>query len=782
MAVRKKSAKAAVNTASRVYKPEWRVIVDMLAQVDVVLLHRITKRMIYFLFQQNVKEIADLMKELESPFDGNDYSSKLYDNAPNPKKAVTSMKAFVEKVFKVAGDTIIDEEITAQIHKWLARERSQFLIIAAENSNISLVDITDSVNRFVNIPKSEIFMSEDELINIRANLIRRFLSNDLNYLKIAKQYIRVVDFHRLLQSIVGCAQGTGKLGGKSSGIILGYNVIEKLRQQIPELANVVVPRSWYITSDAIMDFIHYNALEEVTSLKYMHPEEIRAGYPYLLQLFKHSFFTAEIIFQLRSVLDEVGEKPIIVRSSSLLEDSFGSSFSGKYKSLFLANRGSREERLTALLDAIAEIYASVFSPEPIAYRRERGLLDFNEEMGILIQEVVGRQVGKYFLPLFSGVAFSNNEFRWSPRIEKKDGVIRMVMGLGTRAVDRVGDDYPFLCSPGKPGLRVNINEEDIMRYSQNKIDVLNLESNQFETIEAREFLREYGNSIEGLERIVSINSDHTLSVPMGAFLIAGDADIVITFQGLVQNTAFLKKMKTLLKVLEEAFASPVDVEFAVDGDKLYFLQCRPQSSSDLLERGSIPENVPDDRIVFTADRYVTPGVLKNVEYIVYVDAQAYDQLAKLEDMKKVAQAVSRLNQLLPRKRFILVGPGRWGSRGDIKLGVPVTYIDINNTAMLIEVALKKDGYVPEVSFGTHFFQDLVESRIQYLPLYPDQKNNVFNRAFLNESTNSLAVLAPDFASLQEVVKVIRIADIFPGETLTVIMDDEADQAMAFIES
>ncbi len=119
------------------------------------------------------------------------------------------------------------------------------------------------------------------------------------------------------------------------------------------------------------------------------------------------------------IISDFKDNPIIVRSSSLLEDNFGYAFSGKYKSLFVPNLGTEEERLHALMDAIAEVYASTFSPDPIEYRRERGLLDFNEEMGILIQEVVGTRVGPYFLPTYAGVAFSRNEFRWSPRIQQR---------------------------------------------------------------------------------------------------------------------------------------------------------------------------------------------------------------------------------------------------------------------------------------------------------------------------------------------------------------------------
>ena len=117
-------------------------------------------------------------------------------------------------------------------------------------------------------------------------------------------------------------------------------------------------------------------------------------------------------------------------------------------------------------------------------------------------------------------------------------------------------------------------------------------------------------------------------------------------------------------------------------------------------------------------RFVSNGRVPDITHIVYVDAERYDRIGDLESLRDVGRAVGRLNKLLPKRQFVLIGPGRWGSRGDIKLGVNVTYSDISNTALLMEVAAKRGNYVPELSFGTHFFQDLVESAIRYLPDLP----------------------------------------------------------------
>ncbi len=765
-------------------RPEWAVIIDMLEKLDIVLFNRIVRRMIYYLYTLNIPEIAELIEDLEKTIvkDKADHvDSNLYSNMPNPKINRVSLKNFANKVFQIAGDTILDDEITKQVQTWLSQERSRFLSIAFENQNLALVDSRDVLARFMKIPKAELEMSPDDFINLRVLLIRRFLSSNLNYINIAKHHILVKDFFSIVQRTIGPSKGSGKLGGKSGGLILGYEILRSEIKNDPDLKDVDVPKSWYITSDTIINFIHYNALEETTSLKYLETSEIRAGYPYLQQLFKNAFFPQEIIDQLRTLLLEIGEKPIIVRSSSLLEDSFDAAFSGKYKSLFLANTGTEDDKLNALLDAVSEIYASIFGPDPIEYRKERGLIDFQEEMGILVQEVVGNKVGDYFFPTYAGVAFSNNEFRWSPRIEREDGMIRMVMGLGTRAVDRVGDDYPFLASPGKPGLSINVSYEDKLRYSQKKADVINLSTNEFETLEINPLIKKFGDKIIRIEDIVSVDKNKNLTAPIGIMFDPLKSDTVVTFQKLTETPKFLNKINKILKILKDAFKSPVDVEFASDGKKLFILQCRPQVRSVKDINAVIPENIKDEDVIIKSDKFVTTGVIKGIEYIVFVIPDEYNALSSEEEMKRTAIIISELNKNLPSRKFILAGPGRWGSRGDIKLGVQVTYSDIFNTAMIMELAYNKDGYTPELSFGTHFFQDMVESNIKYLPLYPDNEGTVFRGDLFKKLPNHLKDFYPEDPAMDKVIRVVKSDDIKKNSTISIIMNGDQDKAIGFLE-
>jgi predicted nucleotidyltransferase len=186
-------------------------------------------------------------------------------------------------------------------------------------------------------------------------------------------------------------------------------------------------------------------------------------------------------------------------------------------------------------------------------------------------------------------------------------------------------------------------------------------------------------------------------------------------------------------------------------------------------------------VLFTANRHVSNGQVGDLSHVVYVDPEAYARLAPAQ-MHELGRAVGRLNRLLPKRQFALMGPGRWGSRGDIRLGVPVTYADISNTALLVEIAREKGGYVPDLSFGTHFFQDLVESSIRYLPLYPDDPQVVFNEALLRHAPNELESLLPEFSSLGEVIRVIDVPRATNGLMLRVLMNADLDEAVGLLGS
>ncbi|MGI6085285.1 MAG: PEP/pyruvate-binding domain-containing protein [Acetivibrionales bacterium] len=755
---------------------EWEVVIEFLKHTDHSMLLHICRKLTNYLLILGVNEASDLFSCSSSKladFDG-------YSNYPTAAEPIDDMDRICENAFRIAEKYIGADELKNQIKRWMQEENAYSLIKAIGSISPTLHNIIEALRRFQKSSKDDEFLFTPKGRWLNVGLINNFLSDKPDFIYIANQYLNYSDFYDIINRIIYPAESQGRIGGKGTGLFLASKILTKESSHLPQLLSIKTPKTWYITTDTITKFLHYNDLEELNEQKYKEIQEIRLEYRNVIQLMKSSRLPPEIINSLSVALDDFDDLPIIVRSSSVLEDQTGASFSGKYKSLFLANQGSKQERLEALQDAIIEVYASIFAPDPIQYRAEKNLLDIHEEMGILIQQVVGNKVGKYFFPLFSGVAFSNNEYRWSPRIKREDGLIRMVPGLGTRAVDRLTDDFPILVSPQQPGIKVNIVPEEIKRYSPKKIDVINLESNSFETLEISELLRECSNQINSVNRIVSIMEyDHIRKPNMFEIDFKKD-DLVVTFDGIINDSHFITQINTAIKCLKTKLGYPVDIEFASDGKDLYLLQCRPQSLREETSPAPIPQDILSKDIIFSAKRYVSNGLIQNISHIVYVDPQRYGELSDLEDLKTVGKIVGALNSFLPKRQFILIGPGRWGSRGDIKLGVSVTYADICNTAALIEVAKKKSGYIPELSFGTHFFQDLVEANIRVLPLYPDDDGIIFNEKYLTKSKNILKTIFPEYERFEDVIRVIDVPAQSEGLNLSICMNADLSQALAFL--
>lgn len=762
-------------------KENWRIIIEMLSRTDPVLYKTILRKLLYHLCWNDIKEAIDFLSSSSIEIQPLNGESQLDENKPLKRKLVNN-EEYESTILSLTEKHLKDEEVIEKIQKWISDDKISSLVKAVENNNTSLQSISEILRKHykIAVEKHEVSTSIDK--GLRVSLLRRFFTEQTEYITLAKEYVDLDDFYELIDKIIFSPTSHGKLGGKSAGLFLASNIINKFAKDNELFKNIKIPKTWYIPSDGIIHFLQYNNLEEVIEQKYKDIEEIRREYPHIIQIFKNSLFPPEMIQGLSVALDDFGDKPLIVRSSSLLEDQVGAAFSGKYKSLFLANKGNKKERLSALMDVIAEVYASTFSPDPIEYRAERGLLDFHEEMGIMIQEVVGQQVGNYFFPSFAGVAFSNNEFRWSPRIKREDGLVRIVPGLGTRAVDRLSDDYPILLAPGQPNLRVNVTLDEIVKYSPMKIDVINLEKNEFQTKDIKELFDEISDEYPKINNVISLIKNNRLISPIGFGLDKSDTEVVITFEGLIKNTNFVKQVNLILNILQEKTKAPVDLEFASDGKDFYLLQCRPQSKTRETAPDAIPRDIPQDRILFNAKKHISNGKVPEITHIVYVDPQKYNEIGNRNDLLAVGRAIGRLNNILPKRQFILMGPGRWGSRGDIKLGINVTYSDINNTSMLIEIARKKGNYIPDLSFGTHFFQDLVEASIRYLPLYPDDTGIIFNELFLKRSKNIFADLVPEFPQLKDVVTVIDVPEIKNGLILRVLINAELEEAVAIFSS
>lgn len=510
-------------------------------------------------------------------------------------------------------------------------------------------------------------------------------------------------------------------------MILAHRIlVPRLEKGDPELEkHISIPESWYINTGIFSDFIDSNELFHFHAQKYKTREDIEKEYEHISELFKNASFPEDVIETFRNVLEEIGEHPLVLRPSSLLEDNFGLAFSGKYDSVFLANRGDIETRLKEFIWGLKQVHMSTYGPAPILYRKNNNLLDFDEKMSVIVQKVVGRQFGKYFFPFSAGVGFSFSSYSWSTRIKKEDGVMRLVMGLGTRAVDRIGEDYPRMVHLSHPMLRPEATAADIIKYSQKIVDVLNLETGQVESKNFRELMEEVSHP--DLFYGISENKSGHIAAPMFKQDRVELANSCITFDNTLGTPPLQKLMKKVLRLLEDAYGRPVDVEFAFDDNTLYIVQCRTLCVAEDREI-TMPEDVSEDRIVFRNNKIISGGSVENLEYLVYVDPKAYARLETYEDKLEIGKVVSRINKQMENKRYALFGPGRWGSN-DINLGVKAGYEDINHTLVLGEVAFKGDGSTPEVSYGTHFFNDLVESGIIHVAIFPDDEDCFFNEDF-----------------------------------------------------
>jgi len=615
---------------------------------------------------------------------------------------------------------------------------------------------------------------------IKVVLIRLMISDQLAYVNIAKDWFNLDDLLAIRRHKIG----KGRIGGKAAGMLLALRILQGVAES-DIVQNVTIPESYFLGADVMYAFMAYNGMMHWADQKYKDEDQIRNEFPRIQREYAAGYFPQDILDELAQLLETVGSQPIIVRSSSLLEDNFGSSFAGKYASYFCPNQGSPEENLKALTQAISAVYASGLNPDALLYRRAHRLQDYDERLAVLIQVVQGEKYNQYYFPHLAGVAFSRNLFRWSPKIRREDGFLRLVVGMGTRAVEHVGNDYPRLVALSHPELRAQAEVKAILTYSQHYLDVVDLKENQFKTLLVREVLDE---KYPYLRLFASHYKDGDLQ-PVRSALSSDGNELVLTLDGALRSTPIADRMKRSLKHLERYYKSPVDMEFTfqfqeMEGNKtetkLFILQCRPQSHLQE-ETVRLPERLEENKIVFATSRVSPHGKVSGIRYVVFVPHESYFTLPSLQARHELTRAVGRLNRVLEGETFICVGPGRWGTVNS-ELGVSVTYADIYNTSALVELSGQGVGPAPEPSYGTHFFQDLIESQIFPLAVHLDDADAVFNRSFFYQTSNKLTTWLPELASMQNALKLISVDDVAPGYIMELIMDSEAGRSVAFLKT
>jgi hypothetical protein len=616
------------------------------------------------------------------------------------------------------------------------------------------------------------------LQEIKAVLIRTMISDQLAYLNIARKWFTVAD----LKDIYLRKIGYGKIGGKSAGMMLAYRILKEAAP--PEVREAVrIPVSHFLASDLFYVFMANNGLVHWSDQKYKPEAQMRSEYPRIVREFVAGKFPDDILERLKELLNEAGKRPLIVRSSSLLEDNFGTSFAGKYDSYFCPNQGTPGENLTSLAEAIARVYASCLNPNALLYRHAKGLVEYDERIAVLLQFVEGEQFGRYFMPQAAGVAFSRNLYRWSSKIRKEDGFLRLVWGLGTRAVEAFADEHPRLVALSHPLLQPADSVEEILQHSQKYVDLIDLEKNALRTIPVREVLTA---QYPLLRYVAQIKSEGYLSSLSSSMVDVNQ--LVLTFDGLLRKTPFAKRMADLLSLLEKTYDSPVDTEFTAEiinpnaarpDVRITLLQCRPQSHLRDAREVELPGKVDPADVIFSTRRMVPRGIVAGIHWVLFVPPEGYFALSSTADRNRLERTIGIVNASLKNEAYICVGPGRWGTSTP-DLGVSIKYGDIYCTRALIELTGKDIAPDLEPSFGTHFFQDLVESNIFPLNVNLDDRGTVFNRGFFYKTPNHLSDFIRPDERLLDVLRLIKVQDFRRGCSMTLVMNDEVGKALAFL--
>ena len=573
--------------------------------------------------------------------------------------------------------------------------------------------------------------------------------------------------------------GTGFIGGKAVGMLLARRILRDDPETGQQWADVLEPHdSWFVGSDVFYSYIVTNGWWRLLR-EQRTPEGYFSAGARLHDVLREGSFPEEIVEAFQVMLEHFGQYPIIVRSSSLQEDGFGSAFAGKYDSVFLVSQGTPEERLRQFVDAVRRVYASAMSEEALAYRRARGLDDQEERMALLVQRVSGSYHGDWFLPTLAGVAISYNTFVWDRRLDPGAGMLRLVLGLGTRAVDRVAGDYPRIVALDHPHLVAHGGVEDAARFSQHQVDLLDVRHNAPRTVG----LQELAAAVPDLPwPLLAITAPARpgggrtgRATPADSQPRPAAPHRVLTFDGLLRGTALPEVMRRMLAILQRAYDYPVDVELTAElvGDgsvRINLVQCRPlQTRGIQASRVEIPDAVPDDRTLFrSVGSFMGGSIVAPLTRVIAVDPHAYAQL-RHPDRYEVARTIGRITRMQPDRDSqptALLGPGRWGTSSP-GMGVPVRFAELGSIAVLGEIAFSAGGLMPELSFGSHFFQDLVESGIFYVALFPDRADTSVNLDLLGQYPNRLAQLLPADAALADVIRVVDLPD---GDELVLLAD------------
>jgi len=588
---------------------------------------------------------------------------------------------------------------------------------------------------------------------IRDHLCTIMIGREKRILSLACEHFSLQDLLIIKERLIG----TGYIGGKAAGMLIARKILTG-DDSVDWNRHLEPHDSFFIGSDVFYTYIVENGW-----WKLLMRQKTQEGYfeaaRVLRELMLGGSFPGEIEEKFWQVIEYFGQAPIIIRSSSLLEDAFGNAFAGKYESIFCINQGTPEERYRNFRDCVRRVFASMMNEDALTYRRQRGLDRHDEQMAILVQRVSGSYRGKYFFPDLAGVGISHNTFAWQHDMDPQAGMLRLVLGLGTRAVNRVENDYPRIVALDAPLLKPHAGLGDTRKYSQHYVDVLDVQQIKFDTVHLRDIMHEDLNI--NLD-CVAIRDSET-STRLQERGIPDPGAWILTFDVLLSDSSFPTLMRNMLKKLENSYSYPVDIEFTVnfahDGSFLVnLLQCRPLQTKGERDRVTLPGDICSDDILFqTAGNFMGGNIMQPVSRVVFIDPEGYSKIP-LAEKYAVARLIGKINKRAANREEVptlIIGPGRWGTSTP-SLGIPVSFSEINNIAVLVELEHRSGSLTPELSFGTHFFQDLVETDIFYVALFARKDLSMFNRGWIDALENELAAELPESRRYENIVKVCTI--------------------------
>ncbi len=589
------------------------------------------------------------------------------------------------------------------------------------------------------------------------------MTRDEKMREMVKKHFTPQDYFAVRDHMVG----TGMIGGKACGMLLARSII---RNKEPEIAEIIEPHdSFYVGSDMYYTYLVDNNLWDLRI-----KQRTEEGYFSLAEEFAEKImegtFSDPMRDQFARIIEYYGQDPYIVRSSSILEDGFGNAFAGKYESVFCVNRGSAEERMAEFENAIKVVYASSMSISALDYRKRRNLDKRDEQMALLIQRVSGSYYGTYYLPCAAGVGYSYSPYRIMKDIDPTAGMLRLVMGLGTSAVDRTEGSYPRIVNLDSPEKTLYSSSADKHRFSQGKTEVIDMSEHVLKKL-----------PMGDIESVIpaylgKILFEHDFDAESRLREMGRDRDVrFISCKGIVSNKTLMEQMKRLLSCIQEEYDYPVDTEFTINISEngeysVDLLQCRPLQIQKGKDGVTVPKDVPKEDILLES-RGASMGISKasELDIIVYVDpVKYYNMPYKEKDL--VAKLISRINWHYRdlSKHMMLIVPGRVGTSSP-ELGVPTAFSDISAFEIICETEETKAGYNPELSYGSHIFQDLVEAQIMYTAIFKDERTI----RFAPEKFNEYRDITKEFEEKEELLQIVHVYDV-SGEAIRVF-NDVADE-------